>query len=199
MQQITIYCASSPAIPQKYFEAAAAATRIAVEAGYGVLYGGGATGLMGCVADTVLECGGYIKGIIPRFMIEVEWEHKGVKDMVHVNTMHARKELLIKDTSAVLALPGGNGTLEELYEVLSLKKLGQFPHPIVLLNTDGYYDPLVAMAERMAEENFMRREHLDLWRVIEKPEDLLQALADQQPWGPESIGFAAVKNGEAKE
>lgn len=124
MQNITIYCASSPAVPQKYFDAAAAATRILVEAGYGILYGGGATGLMGCVADTVLACGGHIKGIIPRFMIDVEWEHKGVKDMVHVSTMHARKELLIKDTSAVLALPGGNGTLEELYEVLSLKKTG---------------------------------------------------------------------------
>src|SRR5690554_8172815 len=108
MQQITIYCASSPAIPQKYFEAAAAATRIAVEAGYGVLYGGGATGLMGCVADTVLECGGYIKGIIPRFMIEVEGEKKGGKDKVHLNIIHFRKELFIKDNLAVLGLPGGN-------------------------------------------------------------------------------------------
>src|SRR5690554_6961180 len=100
MQQITIYCASSPAIPQKYFEAAAAATRIAVEAGYGVLYGGGATGLMGCVADTVLECGGYIKGIIPRFMIEVEWEHKGVKDMVrseeHTSELQSRPHLVCR-------------------------------------------------------------------------------------------------------
>lgn len=193
MKNITIYCASSPAIPQKYFEATRQITQILVADGYGILYGGGATGLMGCVADAALESGGRIKGIIPRFMIDVEWEHKGVRDMVHVDTMHARKELLIKDTSGIVALPGGNGTLEELYEVLSLKKLGQFPHPIVLLNTDGYYDPLVAMAERMAAENFMRPEHLDLWRVIERPEDILQALAEQQPWGPESIDIAAVK------
>src|SRR5690554_7967438 len=112
MQQITIYCASSPAIPQKYFEAAAAATRIAVEAGYGVLYGGGATGLMGCVADTVLECGGYIKGIIPRFTMEEEGEKKGGKDMGHVNTMHAREELRIKDTAADMPQPRRKGTLE---------------------------------------------------------------------------------------
>ncbi|WP_044117830.1 LOG family protein [Alkaliflexus imshenetskii] len=196
IKNITIYCASSPGIPTHYFEAAQAVTALLVNHGFGVRYGGGAVGLMGTVADTVLKLDGQITGIIPKFMIDVEWEHKGVKNMIHVNSMHERKALLIQDTSAVLALPGGSGTLEELYEVVSLKKLGFFPHPIILLNTNGYYDPLVEMAQKMADENFMRPEHLKIWSVANTPESVIEAIEKHEPWGPEVINFAAVREGE---
>ncbi len=197
-KNVTVYCASSPGVPLHYFEAAEKMTELLVSEGYGLLYGGGATGLMGCVADTALRMNGRIKGIIPHFMIEVEWEHKGVTDMVHVDTMHQRKALLITNTSAVVVLPGGTGTLEELYEVVSLKKLGQFPHPIVLLNTGGYFDPLLEMAQKMADENFMRPEHLAIWDVPDTPEGVLAAIRNHRPWGPEVIDFAAIpkSNGE---
>jgi uncharacterized protein (TIGR00730 family) len=191
-KNITLFCASSPGIPLHYFEAAEELTQLLVGEGYGLLYGGGATGLMGCVADTALKMNGRIKGIIPRFMIDVEWEHKGVKDMVHVETMHQRKALLIKNTSAVIALPGGSGTLEELYEVVSLKKLGQFPHPIVLLNTRGYFNPIIEMAQKMADENFMRQEHLSIWEVSDTPEGVIAAINNHIPWGPDVIQFATI-------
>jgi len=191
-KNITIFCASSPKIPHQYFEVTKKLTRLLIEKGYGIIYGGGASGLMGCVANTTLEINGRIKGIIPRFMIDVEWEHKGVNDMVHVDSMHKRKELLIKNTSGVIALPGGTGTLEELYEVVSLKKLGQFPHPIILLNINNYFNPIIKMAQKMADENFMRQKHLKLWDIANTPEDVLASIKNHKPWGPEVIEFASI-------
>jgi len=191
-KQVTIYCASSPKVPKIYFDSAEELTRLLVEAGYGIRYGGGAKGLMGIVADTALEFGGKITGIIPRFMIDVEWEHKGVTEMIHVKTMHQRKELLIDGTQAVIALPGGIGTLEELFEVMSWKKLGQFPHPIILLNTNNYYDPLIEMSKRMVDESFMRSEHNHLWKVVSEPSEVVPAILATNPWGPQVINFASV-------
>jgi uncharacterized protein (TIGR00730 family) len=191
-KQITIFCASSPGIPAKYFKATQQLTELLVNNNYDIIYGGGATGLMGTVADTTLKMGGHIKGIIPKFMIEVEWEHKGVKDMIHVEDMRHRKKLLIKNTNAVVALPGGTGTLEELYEVVSLKKLGFFPHPIILLNVDGYFDPIAEMASKMVAENFMQKKHLEIWRIVNTPIEVIEAIKNQKPWGPEVINFAAV-------
>lgn len=190
---VTIYCASSPAVPQKYFDATQELTQLLVKNGYAIIYGGGGTGLMGKVADTALSLEGNIRGIIPSFMLEVEWVHKGVKDMVEVETMRERKALLIENTQAVIALPGGTGTLEELYEVVTLKKLGRFPHPIVLLNTDGYYNPLVDMAQKMADENFMQQKHLEMWEVVNSPAEVLASIARQKPWGPDVINFASVE------
>lgn len=192
MKQVTIYCASSPKVPDVYFNAAQELTRLLVASGYGIRYGGGAKGLMGIIADTVIELKGNITGIIPGFMIDVEWEHKGVREMIHVKTMHERKELLIKDTHAVIALPGGTGTLEELYEVMSLKKLGQFPHPIVLLNTNGYYNPLIQMTQKMVNEFFMRPEHGQMWKVVNEPHQVIPAMLESEPWGPGVIQFASV-------
>ncbi len=191
-KQVTIYCASSPKVPQVYFDAAEELTRYLVEAGYGIRYGGGAKGLMGIVADTALKQGGKITGVIPGFMIDVEWEHKGVSEMIHVKTMHQRKELLIHNTEAVIALPGGIGTLEELFEVMSWKKLGQFPHPIVLLNTNGYYDPLIEMSKRMVNGSFMRPEHENIWKVVSEPNQVIPAILNAEPWGPQVIHFASV-------
>ena len=190
-KQVTIYCASSNKIPQEYFTQAEEMTRILVEAGYGIRYGGGEIGLMGVVANTALKHNGHVTGIIPHFMSEREWEHKGVSDMIRVDTMHQRKELLIKDSCAVIALAGGTGTLDELFDVLSLKKLGQYPHPVILLNTNDFYRPLIELAERMADEKFIRNVHLKLWTVISSPKDIIKAVEGSESWD-NALDVAAV-------
>ena len=192
MKNIAVFCASSPKVPEKYFEEARNVSRCLIQAGYGIIYGGGGAGLMGAVADETLRHGGKIKGIIPRFMVDVEWQHKDVEDMVHVETMHKRKELMVQQSDGILALPGGTGTLEELFEVMSLKKLGQYPHPIVVLNTDGYYDGLLQLTRKMVDEKFMRPVHNEMWSIVNTPEEVVPAIENAQPWGADSIGFAAL-------
>lgn len=190
--KIAVFCASSPKVPEKYFEAARRVSAALVKAGYGIIYGGGAVGLMGAVADEALKLDGSITGIIPRFMVDVEWEHKDVEDMIHVETMHKRKELMVHGSSGIVALPGGTGTLEELFEVLSLKKLGQYSHPIVVLNTDGFYNGLLQQTRKMVEERFMRPVHNEMWSIVDRPEDVVPAIENAKPWDKNSINFAAV-------
>ena len=192
MKKIAVFCASSPKVPKIYFDAAREVSASIVKAGYGIIYGGGAVGLMGAVADEALKHKGDITGIIPRFMVDVEWEHKHVEEMIHVETMHKRKELMVQGSAGILALPGGTGTLEELFEVMSLKKLGQYPHPIVVLNTNGYYDGLLQMTRKMVDENFMRPVHNEMWSIVNSPEEVIPAFKNAKPWGRDAIGFAGV-------
>lgn len=192
MKSIAVFCASSPQVPEIYFEAAREVSFALVEAGYGIIYGGGAIGLMGALADEALKHKGQITGIIPRFMVDVEWEHKDVEDMIHVETMHKRKELMVQRSSGILALPGGTGTLEELFEVMSLKKLGQYPHPIVVLNTGGFYDGLMELTRKMVDEKFMRPVHNEMWTVVERPEEVVPAIRNGKPWDSDAIRFAAL-------
>lgn len=192
MKKIAVFCASSPKVPEYYFDAARQVSAALVKAGYGIIYGGGAVGLMGAVADEALKHKGTITGIIPRFMVDVEWEHKDVEEMIHVETMHKRKELMVQGSAGILALPGGTGTLEELFEVMSLKKLGQYPHPIVVLNTNGYYDGLLQQTRKMVEENFMRPVHNEMWSIVEHPDEVVPAFEDAPPWDEDAIRFAAV-------
>lgn len=192
MKYIAVFCASSPKVPDVYFDVARRVAAALVEAGYGIIYGGGGVGLMGALADEVLRKKGEITGIIPRFMVDVEWQHKDVEDMIHVESMHKRKELMVQNSSGVLALPGGIGTLEELFEVMSLKKLGQYPHPIVVLNTVGYYDGLLSLTNKMVEEKFMRPVHSELWSMVNTPEQVVPAIREAPEWGADSINFAAL-------
>ncbi|MGM0375345.1 MAG: TIGR00730 family Rossman fold protein [Bacteroidota bacterium] len=192
MKYIAVFCASSAKVPDVYFDEARRVAAALVEAGYGIIYGGGGVGLMGALADEVLRKKGEITGIIPRFMVDVEWQHKDVEDMIHVESMHKRKELMVQKSSGVLALPGGIGTLEELFEVMSLKKLGQYPHPIVVLNTVGYYDGLLALTNKMVEEKFMRPVHSELWSMVNTPEQVVSAIREAPEWGADSINFAAL-------
>jgi uncharacterized protein (TIGR00730 family) len=134
---VTVFCASSRKSPAKYFRVAEELADILLMHHVGVVYGGGAVGLMGCIADRYIEHGGNITGVIPEFMVKVEWAHPGVKNMLIVQDMHERKKKLVENTDDVIALPGGTGTLEELMEVLALKRLGKYK-PIILLNADGY-------------------------------------------------------------
>ncbi|MGV8016813.1 MAG: TIGR00730 family Rossman fold protein [Ignavibacteria bacterium] len=191
--RICVFCASSAKIDKVYFDAAERLAAAFAKAGVEVVYGGGAAGLMGVLADTMLKHGGKIKGILPKFMVDVEWEHKGVSDMIMTDTMHERKARFLENIDALVALPGGCGTLEELLEAITLKRLGQFTKPIVILNTKGYYNPLLEMFEKAVKENFMKDIHLDMWKVVTEPEEVLDAIKNSKPWDKGAINFAAVR------
>lgn len=190
--RICIYCASSAKIDEIYFEATERLAKILVNSKVQVIYGGGGHGLMGKLADTILAQGGQIKGIMPQFMNEVEWAHKGVTDIEFTNTMHERKAKFLENIDALIALPGGTGTLEELLEAITLKRLGQFTKPIIILNTNGYYDPLILMLERCIEEKFLRPIHAEMWTFVRQPEEVMSAINQSIEWDENAISFAAV-------
>ena len=190
--RICVYCASSAKIDEIYFEATERLAKILVNSGVQVIYGGGGHGLMGKLADTVLAHGGQIKGIMPQFMNEVEWAHKKVTDFEFTNTMHERKAKFLENIDALIALPGGPGTLEELLEAITLKRLGQFTKPIIILNTNGYYDPLIQMLERCVEEKFLRPIHAEMWTFVHQPEEVMSAINQSMEWDENAISFAAV-------
>ena len=190
--RICVYCASSAKIDETYFEATERLAKILVNSGVQVIYGGGGHGLMGKLADTVLAQGGQIKGIMPQFMNEVEWAHKSVTDFEFTKTMHERKAKFLENIDALIALPGGTGTLEELLEAITLKRLGQFTKPIIILNTNGYYDPLIQMLKRCVEEKFLRPIHAEMWTFVHQPEEVMSAINQSMEWDENAISFAAV-------
>lgn len=190
--RICIYCASSAKIDEIYFEATERLAKILVNSGVQVIFGGGGHGLMGKLADTVLAQGGQIKGIMPQFMNEVEWAHKSVTDFEFTKTMHERKAKFLENIDALIALPGGTGTLEELLEAITLKRLGQFTKPIIILNTNGYYDPLILMLKRCVEEKFLRPIHAEMWTFVHQPEEVMSAINQSMEWDENAISFAAV-------
>ncbi len=183
MKRVCVFCASSQQVPQLFFDDTISLAQHLVENGYTIQYGGGAMGLMGALADEVIRLNGKITGIIPHFMVEVEWEHKGVQEMVYVNTMAERKTLLAGNVDAVVALPGGTGTFEELFEVLSNKKLGIFTKPIILVNTNGFFNPFIELMNSMADHRFLRPEHLKMFTTVDSPSQVVQAIEESPSWG----------------
>ncbi|MBA7548509.1 putative cytokinin riboside 5'-monophosphate phosphoribohydrolase [subsurface metagenome] len=192
IKTVTVFCASSRKSPEKFYKATLDLANILLDNDIGVLYGGGAVGLMGCLADRFIERGGSIGGVIPDFMVKVEWAHPLVKDMRIVKDMHERKKMLIENTDAVIALPGGTGTLEELMEVLALKRLGKFLKPVILINTDGFYNQLISFFETMVNEKFLRHEHLEAYTVVNHPSEVLQAILGSPLWGEDILYKAPV-------
>ncbi|MDO4462768.1 MAG: TIGR00730 family Rossman fold protein [Bacteroidia bacterium] len=161
MKRVTVFCASSDRIPDVYKQDAHEMGKLLAEAGYGLVYGGGALGTMGIVADEMLKAGAPVKGVIPRFMVEVEWQHKGVADMELTDTMSERKQRLIEAGDIVLVLAGGVGTLDEMFEAISDRKLDLNDKAMVVLNTAGLYTPIRDMMERLNAEGFLRdNDHL---------------------------------------
>ncbi len=143
---------------------------------FDVVFGGGGIGLMGILADAVLENGGRITGVIPAFMKEEGWGHSGLTEMIVTSDMSERKKRMFGIADAVVALPGGIGTLEEMTEAITLKQLSLFNGPIIILNTLGYYDSLLEFIDHMITSNFMRFEHKGIWEVVRTPEEVLTAL-----------------------
>lgn len=176
MKNITIYCASSPDIHPEYFDSCKQLAKNVAQMGHTISYGGGAVGLMGTLADKILANNGKIKGVIPDFMIEREWQHPGVKDMQIVNSMHERKAQMLKDCDIAIALPGGCGTFEEFMEALTWKRLDIFHGQLYLLNIRNYYDPLIAMLNNSVSEGFMAENTKDMWIACNSTDELLEQL-----------------------
>jgi hypothetical protein len=189
INKICVYCASSPNIAQSYYDATETIATILANNDIEVVFGGGAKGLMGRLADTIIQNNGKIKGIMPQFMNEVEWAHKSVSDFEFTQTMHQRKARFLEGIDGILALPGGCGTLEELLEAITLKRLGQFTKPIVILNTNNYYSPLKQMLELSIEEQFMQPYHQQIWTFVDQPEQVLPAMYSQPDWNQGAIKF----------
>ena len=193
MKRICVYCASSSKIAETYFEAAERLAAQLVSHDVTLVYGGGAAGLMGRIADTAISGGGHVVGIIPKFMTEVEWQHNDLEEIHVVSDMHERKKRLLEGTDAVIALPGGSGTFEELLEAISMKRLGLYTKPIVIMNINNYYDPLIEMLEKSIKENFMSEAHRKMWTVVSDPDSIMDAIESSPEWSADAISFAAVK------
>ena len=174
--QVCVYCASSGQINRIYFEATSHLARLLVEQNFQVVFGGGSSGLMGQLADSVLANGGQIRGIMPQFMNEVEWGHKGVSDFIYTQTMHERKAKFLEGTDAIIALPGGPGTFEELFEAITLKKLGQISTPIVVLNTNGYFNAFALLMKQATEEKFMTDDGDRIWKMVDNPDEVIPCI-----------------------
>ncbi len=192
IKSICVYSASSTKIEPVYFEAAQELGKLLAEQHIRLVNGAGSIGLMSASADAALASGGEVTGVIPTFMIEQNWHHKGLTQLIEVPTMHERKQLMAQLSDAVIALPGGCGTLEELLEIITWKQLGLYLNPIVVLNVNGYFDPLLQMLDRAIEENFMRTQHGDIWKVANTPAEALELVRNTPVWDSSIRKFAAI-------
>jgi uncharacterized protein (TIGR00730 family) len=182
VRRVCVYCASSERCDRAFHAAARRLGELLAQAGVTVVYGGGAVGSMGALADGALEAGGEVHGIIPEFMVELEWAHSQVQVLEVVDDMHHRKLTMISKVDAVVALPGGSGTFEELLEAITWKRLGLFREPIVIVNTRGYYNALLRALEQAVDLNFMNRGDTSLWTVVDEPDEVLAAIRSAPPW-----------------
>ncbi len=192
IRRVCVYCASSRKADVLYFEAARRLGCILAQQGITVVYGGGSVGAMGALADGALAAGGRVIGVLPHFMYDLEWGHRGLTELRLVNDLHERKRLMIEEVDAIVALPGGSGTLEELLEAITWKRLGLYVNPIVLVNTLGFFDPLVALLDRAIHEHFMDARHRLMWSVVDRVEDVLSAIQEAPGWSAEARTFATV-------
>ena len=176
MKNILIYCGSSAGYNEIYKNTATHVGKILANQGLSLVYGGGSVGLMGTVADAILANGGKAIGVIPSFMEPWEVQHKGLTECIVTQTMHTRKQLMAEKSDAVIALPGGWGTLDELFEILTWRQLGLHKMPVGILNTNGFYDPMMVMLEKMVSEGFVKEANLKMLIVDNNIELLLEKL-----------------------
>jgi uncharacterized protein (TIGR00730 family) len=169
---IAVYCASSENAHPKYYEMATEVGGILAKQNHTIYYGGACVGLMGKVADGALANNGKVVGVIPEFMTNIERHHKKLTETILVKTMQERKRVMFTNADAIIVLAGGCGTWDELFEVMSLKRLKQFSGEIIIINTDGFYNPIIEMLKQTVAEKFMAEEHLELYKVIEVPKEL---------------------------
>ncbi|GAA5183185.1 TIGR00730 family Rossman fold protein [Niveibacterium umoris] len=180
MNSICVFCGARDGSRPVYRDATVELGRALAREGIELVWGGGHVGLMGTVADAVLAAGGRVFGVIPVFMVERELEHRGATEMLVVDSMHTRKAAMAERAEGFIALPGGFGTLDELFEIITWGQLHIHRKPIGLLNVDGFYEPLLAMVRHMVDEGFVKRENLDLFCVGDTPEALLAAMSTWQ-------------------
>ncbi|MBO4999386.1 MAG: TIGR00730 family Rossman fold protein [Bacteroides sp.] len=192
IKNVCVYSASSTQIAPVYFQVAEELGRLLAEKHINLINGAGYRGLMGATSNAALAAGGTVTGIIPRFMVEQGWHHQGLTRLVETETIHERKQLMADLSDGVIALPGGCGTLEELLEIITWKQLGLYLKPIVILNVDGYYNPLIEMLQNAISGNFMRKEHEAIWQVATTAQEAVECLYHAPAWSREIRKYAAI-------
>lgn len=192
IKSVCVYCASSSKIDRKYFDATTVLGSLLAKNDLTCVCGAGNQGLMKELADSVLNSGGNVTGIIPRFMYEEGWFHKDLTKLIVTGTIHERKERMAEVSDAIIALPGGCGTMEELLEIITWKQLGLFRGPIVILNINDYYTPLIKMLEKAVEESFMHEEHASIWHIAATPEEAFQQVLSAENWIENPRRFAVI-------
>jgi uncharacterized protein (TIGR00730 family) len=181
LQSVCVFCGSSPGLDPAYTEAARSLGRTLAKANIRLVFGGGHVGLMGVVSNAAIEAGGEAIGVIPKFLVERELAHTGLTDLRIVGSMHERKAMMSDLSEGFITLPGGTGTLEEFFEILTWAQLGEHEKPCGLLNVAGYYDPLLTVFDQMVSRGFLSGPNRDLVLVESEPERLLQRLESYQP------------------
>lgn len=193
IQSVCTYCASSTKIAPCYFQAAEELGRLLAQEKIQIINGAGNIGLMAAISDAAaLQAGGKVTGVIPHFMIEQGWNHTGLTQTIAVENMHERKQTMANLSDAVIALPGGCGTLEELLEIITWKQLGLYLNPIVILNTNHFFDPLLNMLDKAIAENFMRNQHGKIWLVADEPAEAIQLIRTAPIWDPSIRKIAKI-------
>jgi len=189
---ICVFASSSSRIDNEYAVTATSLGKLLAQAGIDVVYGGGGIGLMGRLADSVLANGGKITGVIPGFMKEEGWDHPSVSEMIITSDMGERKKRMFQLADAVVALPGGVGTLEELTEAMTLKQLGLYQGPIIILNTMNFYKSFIEFLEHMVSGNFLRYEHKGMWEIAGTVEEVMVLLNKKDSWHHDPRSIARI-------
>lgn len=189
---VAVYCASSTKIKECYFEVARQVGRLLAEHGIGLVNGAGNMGLMQASSDACLEAGGTVTGVIPQFMVDQNWHHTGLSRLIVTDGMHSRKQTMADMTDGAIVLPGGCGTFDELFELITWKQLGLYLNPIVIVNVDGYFDTLLDLLQKAIDENFMRPQHGDIWRVATTAAEAIELLLSTPQWDTNVRRFAAI-------
>lgn len=181
MKKICVYCGSNSGKRPEYLEAADALAKELVGRDIGLVYGGASVGIMGRLADTVLAAGGEVIGVIPQMLVDKEVAHGGLSELKVVKSMHERKMMMASLSDGFIALPGGLGTLEELFEIMTWALLGLHQKPCALLNVANYYDQLLGFLEHAVDEQFIKQVHRSMLIADERPEVLLERMASYAP------------------
>ena len=192
VRSIAVYCASSNKVRASFIAAAERLGELMATKGKRLVYGDGGIGLMAAVARGALNAGGKVVGVIPQFMVDQGWNNPNSTKTIVTQTMHERKATICEISDAMVALPGGIGTFEELLECLTWKQLDLHHNPVVILNTDGYYDKLLACIDQMVEEQMMRPIHKDMYVVVSEPEEVLPAIENAPAWDPSTRRLASI-------
>lgn len=190
--KICVYSASSGQVPESCLTAARELGHLMALRGHELINGAGRTGLMGAVTDSIMHDGGRAVGVIPQFMVDRGWQHPGMSELIVTTDMHSRKDTMARLSDACIAMPGGVGTLEELLEIITWKQLGLYVRPIVVLNLNHYFDPLLQMLRQAVDQHFMRPEHTRLWVVARKPAEALDLCESTPLWNKALGKFAAL-------
>ncbi len=181
MKKICVYCGSSPGKSPEYIDSARALARELVTRNIGLVYGGASVGIMGEIANCVLAGGGEVVGVIPQSLVDREVSHNGLTELIVVGSMHERKAIMTKMSDGFIALPGGLGTIEELFEVLTWSQLGFHQKPCALLNVKQYYSSLCSFLDNAVEEQFVKSIHSEMLLVENEPSKLLDSMENYTP------------------